>query len=154
NLDQIIAERERIDNYLKNRGYYFFSPDHLLIDVDSTLGNHHVDLYVTVKAETPVKAKQPYTINNVYIYPDYTLTQTGYGRRPPRNAERYGEYYFIDPDYTYRRFALSRAIFFNKGDVYNRNSHNNTISQLVGMGTFKFVRNDFVEVDSGKTNQL
>lgn len=155
NLDHIIAERERIDNYLKNRGYYFFSPDHLLIDVDSTLGNHHVDLYVTVKAETPKKARQPYTINDIYIYPDYTLTQSGYGRRPPRNAELYrDQYYFVDPNHTYRRFALSRAMFFNKGDVYNRNSHNNAISQLVGMGTFKFVRNEFVEVDSGKTNRL
>lgn len=155
NLDNIISERERIDNYLKNKGYYFFSPDYLLVDVDSTAGNHHVDLYVTVKTETPSKAKKPYTINNVYIYPDYTPTQSGYRRRPPRNAELYqDQYYFVDPDHTYRRFALARAMFFEKGEIYNRESHNNAISQLVGMGTFKFVRNEFVEVDSGKTNQL
>src|SRR5690606_23521808 len=139
NLDQIIAERERIDNYLKNKGYYFFSPDYLLVDVDSTAGNHHVDLYVTVKGETPSKAKEPYTINNVYIYPDYTPNQSGYRRRPPRNAELYqDQYYFVDPDHTYRRFALARAMFFEKGEIYNRTSHNNAISQLVGMGTFKF----------------
>lgn len=155
NLDQIIAERERIDNYLKNKGYYFFSPDYLLVDVDSTSGNHHVDLYVTVKRETPSKAKHPYTINDIYIYPDYTLSQSGYRRRPPRNAELYDStYYFVDPDHTYRRFALARTMFFKKGGLYNRTSHNNTISQLVGMGTFKFVRNEFVEVDSGRTNQL
>ena len=59
NLDQIISERERIDNELKNKGYYFFNPDYLLIDVDSTAGNHHVDLYVKVKPETPTKARQP-----------------------------------------------------------------------------------------------
>src|SRR3546814_10107585 len=28
NLDNIIAERERIDNELKNKGYYYFNPDH------------------------------------------------------------------------------------------------------------------------------
>ena len=155
NLDQIISERERIDNELKNKGYYFFNPDYLLIDVDSTAGDHHVDLYVTIKPETPTKARQPYTINNIYLYPDYTLTQSGYGRRPPRNAEQYRDtYYFVDPDQTYRRFALARTMFFKKGDLYNREDHNNSISQLVGMGTFKFVRNEFVEVDSGKTNQL
>ncbi|WP_257669939.1 translocation and assembly module lipoprotein TamL [Parapedobacter tibetensis] len=155
NLDNIIAERERIDNHLKNKGYYYFSPDHLLIEVDSTSSNHHVDLYVTVKGETPARAKKPYTINNIYIFPNYTLTQRGYQRGSIRNAQLYnGQYYFIDPDITFRRFAISRTMFFHKGDLYNRNSHNQTISQLVGMGSFRFVRNDFVEVDSGKTNLL
>src|SRR5690606_9093955 len=51
NLDVIINERERIDDDLKNKGYYYFSPDNLLIEVDSTNGQHKVDMFVTVKPE-------------------------------------------------------------------------------------------------------
>src|SRR5690606_39669952 len=89
NLDNIIAERERIDWAIKNAGYYYFSPDHLIVEVDSTGKDHHVDLYVKVKEETPAKAKQPYYINNIYIYPNYKLTEGGYRRADSARAEKY-----------------------------------------------------------------
>lgn len=52
-LDVILNERDRIDNDLKNRGYYYFSPDYILVQVDSSHRNNKVDMYVTVKKETP-----------------------------------------------------------------------------------------------------
>lgn len=151
NLSTIIAERERIDNVLKNKGYYYFSPDYILVEVDSTSGNHQVDLYVTIKPETPPQAKQKHFINNIYIYPDYRGGQTNRRNRRPRNAENYrDQYYFVDPDYTFRRFALSRIMFFNRGDYYTRDAHSQTLNQLVNMGTFRFVKNEFVDADTGK----
>src|SRR5690606_38516287 len=36
NLDVIISERERIDNELKEKGYFYSSPDNFLIKADST----------------------------------------------------------------------------------------------------------------------
>src|SRR5690606_38298994 len=154
NLDNIIAERERIDNELKNKGYYYFNPDHLVIEVDSMGGDHHVDLYVMLKDETPEKAKRAYYINDIYIYPNYTLTESGYRRASRRNAELYkNSYYFIDPEASFRKFSIARAMFFKPGDQYTRNDHNSTISQLVGMGAFRFVRNEFVDVE-GEPDQL
>ncbi len=155
NLDHIISERERIDNELKNKGFYYFSPDYILVETDSTIGSHHVNMYVTLKKETPQQALQPYTINDIYVFPNYNLTQTQF--RADRFKEKLIEnkgVYFYDPEFTYRPFALNRAIFFKKGDLYNRHNHNLTISQLVGIGSFKFVKNSFVDVDSGKTNKL
>lgn len=152
NLSHIVSERERIDNLLKNQGYYYFSPDYLLVEVDSTVEAHHVDLYVLVKPETPLKSRQRYTINNIVIYPDYTgAADAGIRSRIPRNAELYkGEYYFVDPDRTFRKFSLARTMFFKKGDVYNRNDHTRTLNQLVNMGTFRFVKNEFLDVDTGR----
>ena len=37
-LDVIKAERERIDEHLKNRGFYYFSPD-------NTVSYTHLDVY-------------------------------------------------------------------------------------------------------------
>jgi len=156
NLSHIVSERERIDNILKNEGYYYFSPDYLLVEADSTDHDHHVDLYLVVKPETPLKSRQKYAINNIFIYPDYTGVGTeASGSRfrngLPRHAELYRDsYYFIDPDNTFRKFALARTMFFKKGDVYNRTSHTRTLNQLVNMGTFRFVKNEFVDVDTGQ----
>src|SRR5690606_34673320 len=40
NVDVILYDRDRIDCDLQNKGYYYFSPDHLLVQVDSTGGDH------------------------------------------------------------------------------------------------------------------
>lgn len=151
NLDHIIEERQRIDNELKNQGYYYFNPDYILVEVDSSRHEHQVDLYVTVKRETPLKARQPYRINNIVIFPDYQANQRSGVRRLPRNAELYdGQFYFVDPENTYRRFSLARTMFFEKGELYNRTDHTRTLNQLVNMGTFRLVKNDFIDVDTGQ----
>src|SRR5690606_32078928 len=46
--------------------------------------------------------------------------------------------------------ALARTMFFKKGDVYTRTAHTQTLNQLVNMGAFRLVKNDFVDVDTGE----
>ena len=48
----------RIDAALKNKGYYYFAPDYLLFQVDSTLDNQ-VNVYLKVKGSIPPKAARP-----------------------------------------------------------------------------------------------
>src|SRR5882672_3326067 len=52
-LDLIKNERIRIDSRLKQNGYYNFSPDYLLVLVDSTVGNHQADMRMIVLKSTP-----------------------------------------------------------------------------------------------------
>jgi len=154
NLDVIISERERIDNSLKNKGYYFFNPDNILVEVDSTIGDHKVDMYVTIKPETAAQAKQPQRIGDIYIYPNYKLDSQGYTRRRQRNLELFeNNYYFIDPQNTFRKKVLANHIFFEKNQLYNRHDHNLTISHLVNLNAFKFVKNNF-EPSSNEENAL
>ena len=56
-IDLIKAERQRIDAALKEKGFYFFNADHLLVRTDSTIGNQLVNMYVVVKRETPDAAR-------------------------------------------------------------------------------------------------
>ncbi|WP_140938560.1 translocation and assembly module lipoprotein TamL [Sphingobacterium lumbrici] len=155
NLDVIINERERIDDDLKNQGYYYFSPDNLLVEVDSTIGDHKVNMYVNLKPETSEKSIQPQKIGNIFIYPDYTLNTQGYQRQSrPRNLELFdNNYYIVDRNKTYRRKVLTNHIFFRRGELYNRWNHNQTINHLVNLNTFKFVKNNF-EDNPDSTNTL
>ena len=52
-LDQIKNERTRIDVTLKERGFYFFNENYLLVQVDSTVANHEVDLILKIKNDIP-----------------------------------------------------------------------------------------------------
>ena len=155
NLDVILSERERIDNELKNKGYYYFNPDNILLEVDSTVGNHKVDMFVTVKPETTPQAKAPQRIANIFIYPNYTLSSQGYTRKP--NTDMLDLYdnnlYFIDRENTFRKKVLAKHIFFEKGELYNRYDHNLTINHLVNLNAFKFVKNSF-EPNPDSSNML
>ncbi|MBB1149388.1 BamA/TamA family outer membrane protein [Myroides sp. NP-2] len=147
NLDQIKEERVRFDNYVKNKGYFYFSPDNLLVQVDSTVGNHKVNLFVKVKDDTPVLATKAYTINKVYIFPDYSLAETDI-KRDIQNAKSHNGFEIIDPKNKFKPSIYDRTVYLEEGELYNRNDHNLSLNRLVNLGVFKYVKNQFELVDS------
>lgn len=147
NLDVIKAERERIDARLKENGFYYFSPENLLVQVDSTNGRQHkVNLYVNIKESTPEKASDKYTINNIYIYPNFRPTDTLKGRT--KNTIDHKGLLITDPRKSFNPKIFERTMFFHKGDIYNRQDHTLSLNRLTSLGTFKFVKNRFEESDS------
>ncbi|WP_426668483.1 BamA/TamA family outer membrane protein [Mucilaginibacter sp. McL0603] len=149
NLDVVKNERIRIDARLKEEGFYYFSPDYLIMRVDSTVANHQVDIYVKVKNETPDKARRIYRINNIYLYPHYTLRDTALKLD---SAVTYRWYHVIDTKKTYRPFTFKNSVLLHPGDIYNRSDHNKSLSRFINLGPFKFVKNRFEDVstDSSK----
>ena len=141
-LDVIRAERIRIDGLLKERGFYFFSPEYLLVRTDSTVGDHKVDLYVTVKSTTPADAAEIYRINDVYIYSNYSLN-TAQSDTLKSDAEFYKGYYVVDKDKKFKPKLFTESMKFDPGDVYNRTDHNQSLSRLINLNLFKFVKNRF-----------
>ncbi|MFT3796232.1 BamA/TamA family outer membrane protein [Flavobacterium sp.] len=141
-LDVIKAERERIDGRLKERGYYFFSADYLKIQVDSTVGKYEVDLLVKVKDETPENARETYKINNIIVYPNYSITKENKITKPD-SIQVYKDLTIIDTAETFNPRIYDRTLYFHKGDLYNRSDHNLSLNRLVNLGTFKFVKNQF-----------
>ncbi|MGZ5133661.1 MAG: BamA/TamA family outer membrane protein, partial [Flavitalea sp.] len=144
-LTVIKAERTRIDATLKNRGFYYFAPEFLLVDTDSTIGNNKVNLYVNTKPETPMEARKVYRINKVFIYSNYSLNDAQADTNPA-HAKLYSGYYVVDSSKLYNPRMFSQAMQFDPGDIYRRREHNTTLSRLINLGIFKFVKNRFEPV--------
>ncbi|MDB5032013.1 BamA/TamA family outer membrane protein [Mucilaginibacter sp.] len=149
NLDVIKAERIRIDARLKEKGFFYFSPDNLIMRYDSTIANHQVDMFVRVKETTPDQARWIYQIRNIYVYPKYSLRDTSLKLD---SAEKYRWYNVIDPKKTVRPFLFKNTVLLHPGDVYNRTAHNNSLNRFIELGPFSFVKNRFEDVtpDSAK----
>lgn len=154
-LGVIKAERERIDNGLKEKGFYYFHPDNIIVQADSTVAkNHKVELNVKLKEQMPDLATQQFSIDKVVVFPNYNIRDVKDGKYTvPMNADSLSKYayediYVIDPDHKFKPRIFDRALYFKKGDVYNRKDHNLTLSRLISLGVFKFVKNEFVVSDS------
>lgn len=146
NLEVIKAERMRIDRLLKERGYYYFKPDYILVAADSSIGDHKVNMNVRLKhREIPPEAYRKFTINDVFIYANFRLRgkaqDTG-----KQNGVLVDSYHVIDPRNTFKPQVLADAMVFEKGDEYSLDEQNTTLSRLVNMGNFKFVKNRFEQV--------
>ncbi len=154
-LDVIKSERERIDNQLKQKGFYYFHPDNIIVQADSTVSkNHQVELNVKLKDNTPELAKQQFTIDKVVVFPNYNIKDVKDGKYTvPMSSDSLAKYshddiYVIDPEQKFKPRIFDRALYFKKGDLYNRADHNLTLNRLINLGVFKFVKNEFVVSDS------
>lgn len=146
-LDVIKAERERIDARLKEKGYFYFNPDYLLAQVDSSKGDHEVKIRLVIKPDTPPKALTAYKINKIFVYPNYSLSNDSAVYRQ-KNITQYKDFTIIDTTETFKPRVYDRTIYFKKGDLYNRKDHNLTLNRFVNLGTFSFVKNEFKPSDS------
>ncbi|SFI23713.1 translocation and assembly module lipoprotein TamL [Halpernia frigidisoli] len=152
-LDVIKAERVRIDNNLKEKGFYYFSPDAIIVQADSTVTNKQkVELFVKLKSTTPKLAKEQFTIDKTIVFPDYNLQDVKKGKYGvpmlTDSIELYKDLYIVDPEKKFKPRVFDRALYFNKGDLYNRTDHNLSLNRLISLGVFKFVKNEFVISDS------
>ena len=146
-LDAIKEERIRIDTRLKEKGFFYFNPDYLKVQVDSTVADHQVDLIVKVKDETPKLAETQFKINKIIVYPNYSIGSDTVKSNPDA-IEKYKDFTIIDAEKIFKPRVFDRALYFKKGDFYNRTHHNLSLNRLVNLGTFKFVKNQFMVSDT------
>lgn len=142
-FDNIKAERTRTDIHLKSKGYYYFNPDYIKAWVDSSKGDHEVNIYFKLKDETPVAAVNPQTIRSITLFPNYTLIS------PPPDTSKvgltaYDGIYIRDTVNRIKPPALIRSVTYRPGSLYSIRKQNRTLNRFINMGVFKFVKNRYV----------
>ena len=146
-LGKMKQERERIDSALKEQGYFYFSPDFIVFQADSTAGNRTVDLSLLVKKDIPVEASRVYRIGSVYVYSGYSLNRDSVAL-PAGDTLIVGGCHYVDLDKMFDPAVIVRSVFFTRGAVYSKNNHDLTLNRLMNLGVFKFVNIRFVVTDS------
>ena len=148
-LETIKDERVRIDSRLKNRGFYYFNPDYLIVDLDTAVGNHQVDMFMRLKEEMPDPAREVYHINNITVYANYANrsdTSRGHAYVTPEG------YRIIDTTHFLRPGVFSRTLLIKPNDIYRENDYNTSLTRLVSLGVFQLVKARFEPASSADTN--
>jgi outer membrane protein assembly factor BamA len=153
-LDKLKFERTRIDDVLKNHGYFFFNPDYLLFKAETSNVSHSVALKMVLKDSLPENVLKVYRINRVYVDQDYSLNAIV--GDSIKDTIRYKNIMFLgkESNIKIRPKIIAGSVFLRKNEIYSRTNHNITLNRLMSMGSFKFVSVKFVDSDTAATGYL
>jgi len=144
----IKLERERIDKALKINGYYYFRPDFLIIKADTNQSSLKVNLFLELKPNITQTSLKQYTIKDVLVYVDTPDSTSLKGVQIRRGLN------IFDPKRTFQPKVFNDAIGFRKGRLYNSQTHNASLSRLINLRNFKFVKNRFEMVNRSDSSQI
>lgn len=137
NLETLEKERERIDEYLKNHGYFFFNPENVLYKTD-TLDKGLADIYITIKKETPAIALETWRIGKISVYGNYSIQKDSIITR--QKGKRETRFTLIDNRERYKAQVYETALLIRENQLYRKNLHSLSIERMMNLNTFRFVK--------------
>lgn len=163
--DLLDAERQRITNLLRRRGYYAFNRDYLAYLADSTFNQNIVDVTMNLRpyrlfhpdgSVTDTTHRQ-YYINNISILTDYNaLAEDEAGRFTPTDSLTNGNISIIygQRGRSIRPGVLRNASFLVPGQLYNERNVEQTYSAFTSLRALRNVNIRFDEFEENDTLKL
>ncbi len=149
-VDKFQDERERIERNLKSNGFYAFSDEYIRFKVDSAVGDHQVDVELSIvdptyKDTARIKAvgHQTYTIRDIYVHTDFDqilASQLSYD-----TLVYNGVHFIYNGKFKHRPEMLLDKIFFKRGDLYRVKRGELTYTYLSSLRAFRFINVSFTE---------
>ncbi|MEZ3521124.1 MAG: BamA/TamA family outer membrane protein [Muribaculaceae bacterium] len=132
--DSLSVARTRITNGLRNRGYYFFKPTYIEYLADSIARPGSVLLRMTVAANTPRVALQPYVTGDVTV----RVNRNNGGGTPDTVQLRRATLIQMMPS-RLRRKLFDENIAFRPGRTFSVRNMDRTQSNLSRLGIFNSI---------------
>ncbi len=156
-ITRLDAERERVTNYLKKRGYYHFTINNIAYVADTLGGDYRVDLKVVVKqnltgyderGQAVMDNNTVYRIDRIHLFPDYEPNRA---RTDSAYYTRLDTLYYRGLNIVYekrpnlRPVVLRQTVPLDPNDIYNAEQVNRTYSDLMSLGYFRSAKISFTE---------
>lgn len=150
-LERMQAEQVRIEGVVENYGFYYFDDRYLIFEADSTDGERQVDLDLKMEKGIPDKAKRIYKLDQIYIYPNYSLT-TDTTIQVTTDTTKFDGFTYVDDRHNFRPHVITDVINLHQHDIYTRDARELSLNHLMGLGTFKFVNIKFADSPRDSTS--
>ncbi len=157
NVENFRAENVRIEEILRNRGYYNFSRDFIYYQVDSTLGKREVDVTLGVRNYPSrdrmgnlITTKHPtYTIGDVFMKTNSDITglaeSVAVGKT---DTSSYNQVHVIsDSGFRIKHQLITQKNYIMPGKLYNQRRVQQTYRNLTALSVFRLVDVSFIPVE-------
>ncbi|MBO6878952.1 BamA/TamA family outer membrane protein [Winogradskyella sp.] len=143
-------ERERINTFLRNSGFYYFGQDYIRFVTDTIGTNHKVnteliiaDRSIRTDDSTSIEPFKVYKIKEVNIFTDDNFENRF---KTISDTTTYKDYNLYSKEkLRFRPKALTDAIFINKGDIYTDLARSRTSRYLNDLQMFRYPSIEYVE---------
>ena len=133
NVVRLQEERERIADMLRDNGYYYFRPEYMVYQADTTITPGKVSLRVVPKEGMPRNALRPWKLGNVDFY------LNGYRNEPPTDSVRYKDLtIYYEGKLRVRPSVLYNRLYFRPGDRYSQTQQERSQTALARLGIFRY----------------
>lgn len=144
-LARFTAERQRIEAYLKKKGYYNFNSNFLIFEADTNrYKDRRYDLFLKVKNEVPDLALVPYKIDEVNVYPNTSLKK----EEQASDTVVVDSVNYIQDELFFKPKRLAPYVLINPGQLYSPKLSKYTSRRISSIGAYKFVNIQYNQTDS------
>ena len=148
NLDILKKERERISKDMHNLGFYYFEPNFLIFEIDSTIGNREVSVYLKIKSNIKQEFLEVKELGPIYVHPNYDL-RINQDSITSDTLKSNGTNYLLQ-DSSIRPEIVTDAVYLKEGSNYSETAHDYTVNRLIGLGVYQFVSIKYVPDSANK----
>jgi len=165
-VDLLQNERKRLEQFIRDIGFYDFSTEDIYFRVDSALMNHQVNVDYVVSRNSSLDSQgrlvysnhRMYHIRDVYVFPEFDPKQA------LTNSEQYklsfdttyykGIYYVSPPGrYLIKPEVLSQFLYVSPGALFSLTNTEQTQSRLADMKNHRLVNVSYIDVGVGLGNK-
>jgi outer membrane protein assembly factor BamA len=160
-VDAMDDERQRIADYLNNRGYYSFSKEFITYRADSSIGDHKVDVELVLRrtqrtvqgADSIIyRDHKRYFIGDIFIHADYDPSDREY--EPTDTLMINGVYLLYRNELEMKPELLAYLLEFKKGDLYQRERVDLTYRRYVELPIIRSCNISFSVDESSEVDVL
>ena len=143
NVVRLQEERERIADRLRDNGYYYFRPEYMIYQADTTITPGKVSLRIVPKEGMPRNALIPCKLGNVDFY------LNGYRNEQPTDSIRYKDLTIhYEGKLRVRPKVLYDRLYFRPGDRYSQTQQERSQTALARLGIFRYAEFQYAPRDT------
>lgn len=164
-VDMLRKERQRLERFIRDIGFYTFSTENIFYRIDSSLMRDQVIVWYVVSPRVTLDSRGRektenhlmYRVRDIHVYPEFdprTALTGGEGYIGSLDTSYYGGIHFIAPPgrTTVKPEVLAQSIYIAPGSLFSVTNVERTQSHLTDLRNHRLVNVSFIDVQ-GVTGQ-
>ena len=144
--DKLNAERQRISDIMRNNGYYYFRPEYIAYQADSTQSPYKVSLKAGLKQGVPRSILHPWKVGNI------SVRLLGYDNERPTDSLYYKDLLIhYEGKLRVRPSVIYDQLQFTRGDLYSLKKQTETQTALNRLDIFRYTDLQYTPKDTTYT---
>lgn len=145
NVTRLEAERQRVSSLLRNNGFYYFRPEFISYQADTTLNPGKVALRISTKPGLPRQALRPWKLGEVSVW------LNGFYNEPPTDSIRYKDIMIhYEGKLRVRPSVIYNRLKFSPGELYSQQLQEKTQTGLSRLGIFRYAEMQYTPQDTSR----